>query len=80
MLDAEQEVLTAKLAVTEAQRSVDIASFQLLTMMGAFDAASIRLPIELYDAQSNFEHIRADGLSRFTEKYAPELLQRGDKP
>ena len=80
VLDAEQEVLTAKLAVTDAQRSVDIASFQLLNMMGAFDAVSIRLPIELYDAQSNFEDIREDGLSRFSKKYVPERLQRGDEP
>ena len=80
VLDAEQEVLTARLAVTDAQRNLDIASFQLLAMMGAFDAVSIRLPIELYEVQSNFEAISSDGLSRLTKKYLPEQLQRETEP
>ncbi len=80
VLNAEQELLTAKLAVTDAQRSVDIASFQLLAMMGAFDAVSIRLPIEFYDTQSNFNDIRSDGLGRFSKKYIKAPLQRVIQP
>ena len=62
VLNAEQEVLNAKLGVAQARRSVDVLSFQLLSLLGAFDAPSLNLGVELYDPQSNFEAVTRSNL------------------
>ena len=78
VLDAEQEVLNAKLAVTEAERNVNVGTYQLLSMMGAFDAISIRLPVDLYDPNQNFQEITSDRLQRLIQGYVPEVLRNVD--
>lgn len=61
VLDAEQELLSAKLALIEARRALNVATYQLLTVLGAFDAQALRLPITLYDPNENFDKVRYKG-------------------
>ena len=75
VLDAEQEVLNAKLSVVEAQRNVDATTFQLLTTLGVFDTEGIRLPVEAYDPSENFEMIKYQGMTAMTDRYVPEFVQ-----
>jgi len=75
VLDAEQELLNAKLAVIDAQRAVDAASFQLLVTIGVFDTVGLQLPVEAYDPSKNLDAIKYDGLVGAVDKYVPEVLQ-----
>ncbi len=58
VLDAEQELLTAKLAVIQARRDAHVATYQLLNIMGVFDAQALQLPLERYDPNQNFDKVR----------------------
>ena len=58
VLDAEQELLEARLSVSQAQSSLDIVNFQILAVVGAFDALSLKLPAQLYDPESNFKAVK----------------------
>jgi len=49
VLNAEQETLNAQLSVIEAERNVSVATYQLLSTIGVFDAVGIRLPVNGYD-------------------------------
>jgi outer membrane protein len=75
VLDAEQEVLNAKLAAADAQRGVNAATFQMLTTLGVFDVDGIQLPVDEYDPRDNFEHVKYSGVTAIVDKYVPELLQ-----
>jgi len=75
VLDAEQEVLNAKLSVVEAERAVNAATFQLLTTVGVFDVEGIRLPVESYDPAQNFEAVKYQGMTAMTDSYVPEFVE-----
>ena len=75
VLNAEQEVLNAKLTVADAQRTVDVTTFQLLSVMGAFDADSLRLSIDQYDVNAYLEGVKDDGLKRAVDNYVPEIVK-----
>ena len=79
VLDAEQEVLNAKLSVVEAERNVNAATFQLLTTLGVFDVEGIRLPVEEYDPNENFEAVRYKGMTEVVDRYVPDFLTEGAK-
>ena len=68
VLDAEQEVLNSKLSQINAERDVNVTTFQLLTVLGVFDATAMRLPIDLYDSSENLESEKEDGFSRLSKK------------
>ena len=72
MLDAEQEVLNSKLSEIDAKLNLNRATFQLLTVLGVFDATGIRLPVDYYDPEKNFNAVKSDGLVRITDKFVPE--------
>ncbi len=74
VLDAEQEVLNAKLSLIRAERNLDGATFELLRILGVFDAQGIRLPIRFYDVKENFETIKNDKFGRVTRKVIPEQV------
>ena len=74
VLDAEQEVLNAKLSLINAERNLDGATFQLLSILGVFDAQGIHLPIDLHKPEQNFEAIKNDKLRRMTEKVVPKQV------
>jgi outer membrane protein len=62
VLNAEQEVLNAKLALAQSQRNVDILTVQLLNIVGAFDALSLSLPVDIYDPKDNFKTVTTIGI------------------
>lgn len=57
VLDAEQELLNAKLTVVQAERNLNVAGYQLLVTLGGFDAYSLQLPVEQYDPNRNFDYV-----------------------
>ena len=75
VLDAEQEVLNAKLSVVEADRNLNAATFQLLTTIGVFDVEGIRLPVESYDPAQNFETVKYQGMTAITDRYVPVFVK-----
>ena len=75
VLDAEQEVLNAKLSVVDAERSLNASIFQLLTTLGVFDVEGIQLPVELYDPIDNFEAVNYRGVDGLVDRYVPEGVQ-----
>ena len=77
VLDAEQEVLNAKLSVVEAERNLNAATFQLLTTLGVFDVEGIRLPVDEYDPNANFEAVRYKGMTEVVDRYVPDFLIEG---
>ncbi|MEL6686870.1 MAG: TolC family outer membrane protein [Pseudomonadota bacterium] len=78
VLDAEQETLNAELAVLDAKRAVDAATFQLLATIGVFDVDGLSLPLETYDSEANFETIKNDRFSQYIESRMPERLVGSD--
>jgi outer membrane protein len=75
VLDAEQEVLNAQINNLAAQRNLDAAIFQLLAIMGTFNANSLQLPVDIYDPRDNFEDVRSDILHNFTDNYVPDVVK-----
>lgn len=57
VLDAEQEVLNARLAVAQSRRDADAAKFRLLSAMGLFDAESLKLGTSYYDPAENMDEV-----------------------
>lgn len=72
VLDAEQELLNAKLAVVNSERLVDAVTFQLLSTLGIFNAYSLQLPVDYYDAEENLADIKKDRYSRITRAITPK--------
>ena len=83
LLNAEQEVLNARLSVAEAERNLVVVEFQLLNLMGGFDALSLSLPVEFYDPKVNFEEVSAyKPLRPLTDAIdeIPEIIENIDLP
>ncbi len=76
VLNAEQELLNAKLTVVNAEAAVQSTEFQLLAAMGAFDAQSIQLPVRYYDPVQNFESVKYLGLDKNIDTYVPIAMQK----
>ncbi|MEP1230452.1 MAG: TolC family outer membrane protein [Litorimonas sp.] len=75
VLDAEQEVLDAKLAVVNAQRDLNAANFQLMAVMGVFDSQGLGLAVDNYDPSENFEGVSYKGLKAFTNTVTPDVVE-----
>lgn len=57
-LDAEQELLDARVALVVAERNEFVASFELAAAIGGLTAANLELPVELYDAEAHYRGVR----------------------
>jgi len=77
VLDAEQEALIAKLAVLDAQRALNLATYQILTTLGGFDAVGLQLPVEYYNPAQNLENIKYWGMKQFVDKFVPNKVENG---
>jgi len=71
LLNAEQELLNAKLTVVQAERNLNVATYQLLVTMGGFDAYSLQLPVDHYDPQDNFDAVTVNSFG----KYIPDPIE-----
>jgi outer membrane protein len=58
VLNAQQELQTARIALVVAQRDSVVASYQLLGAIGKLTARSLRLPTPVYDAKRNFNKVK----------------------
>ena len=74
VLDAEQELLNAKLTVIQAERNLNVANFQLLVTMGGFDAYSLQLPVDLYDPQRNFDNVTINSFGKYVPNSVEDVL------
>ena len=72
VLDAEQELLNAKLSVIQAERNFNVATYQLLVTIGGFDAYSLQLPVDGYDPRDNFYRVTTNPFG----KYLPGPVER----
>lgn len=76
VLDAEQELLNAKLSVINTERDFNAATFQLLSIIGVFDAQGLGLTIDRrYDPNVNFSSVRYDGLTELVDRTIAGPLQ-----
>jgi TolC family type I secretion outer membrane protein len=58
VLDAEQELLDARVSLVRAQRDEIVAGFQLLASVGNLTARDLDLPVEYYDYQADYLEVR----------------------
>ncbi len=59
VLDAEQELLNARVSFVGAQRDEVVAVFDLMSAMGRLTAKKINLPVDLYDPQGHYRNVRS---------------------
>ena len=58
VLDAEQELLDASVALVRAERDEFVASYTLHAATGRLTARSLGLPVQLYDPLENYSRVR----------------------
>jgi TolC family type I secretion outer membrane protein len=58
VLDAEQELLDARVNLVRSQRDELVAQFELKSAVGTLTAKELKLPIDLYDAERNYKQVR----------------------
>ena len=62
VLDAEQELLDAKISLVGANREQVVASFQLLEAVGKLTAKSLELPVKTYVPTAHYKKVRSKWL------------------
>jgi len=58
VLDAQQELLTARASLVRAQRDERVASFELRAALGRMTARDLDLPVEYYDPALHYTRVR----------------------
>ncbi|HSR55656.1 MAG TPA: TolC family outer membrane protein, partial [Alphaproteobacteria bacterium] len=58
VLDAEQELLDAKVNLVRSERDELVAQFELKSAVGSLTAKELDLPVQLYDAERNYNRVR----------------------
>lgn len=58
VLDAEQELLSARVSLVSAERNERVSAFQILQAMGRLTATDLSLPVEVYNPVINYEDVR----------------------
>ncbi|MAO90108.1 MAG: hypothetical protein CMM81_01090, partial [Rhodospirillales bacterium] len=58
VLDAEQEVLDAKVSLERAQRDETVARFELIAAIGALIAQDLGLDVPVYDPSSHYDDVK----------------------
>ncbi len=59
VLDAEQELLDAKVSIVGAERNEVVARFNLKSALGELTAKNLGLPVELYDSENYLGKVRS---------------------
>src|SRR5258708_1932020 len=55
VLNAQQELLNARVAQVQAQHDKVVAAYTLLAAIGAFDASTLKLRVHIYDPAAHYE-------------------------
>jgi len=58
VLDAETEVVTARITLVSAERDQIVAAYQILGSIGRLTARDLGLPVEYYNAEENYLNVR----------------------
>ena len=58
VLDAETEILNARIVLVTAERDQIVKAYQILASIGRLTARDLRLPVEYYDADENYLNVR----------------------
>jgi outer membrane protein len=58
VLDAETEVVNARISLVSAERDQIVAAYQILGSIGRLTARDLSLPVEYYDADENYLNVR----------------------
>lgn len=58
VLDAEQELLDAKVSLVGAQRDETVASIRLRATVGALTAQGLNLPVDYYDPRAHYQEVK----------------------
>lgn len=58
VLDAESEVVAARIAVVNAERDQVVAAYQILGAIGRLTARDLKLTVDYYDAEENYLKVR----------------------
>ncbi len=58
VLDAETDVVTARIALVSAERDQIVAAYQILGSIGRLTARDLSLPVDYYDADENYLNVR----------------------
>ncbi len=58
VLDAEQELLDARVGLVQAQRNALVDSYDLLSAVGRLTAEDLKLPVQIYDFGRNLDAVR----------------------
>jgi len=59
VLDAEQELLDAKVSIVSAERDEIVARFNLKSAIGELTAKNLSLPVDVYDSENNLGKVRS---------------------
>lgn len=59
VLNAEQELLNARVSIVGAQRDEVVAVFDLMGAMGRLTAKKMNLPVDLYDPRGHYRKVRS---------------------
>jgi outer membrane protein len=57
VLDAEQELLNARVSLVQAQRDLIVAGYQVLSATGRLTAGDLGLSVDMYDPTRNFNEV-----------------------
>ncbi|PKQ03314.1 MAG: hypothetical protein CVT72_15160 [Alphaproteobacteria bacterium HGW-Alphaproteobacteria-11] len=58
VLDAEQELLNARVTLVSAERDLAVSEYNLLAATGQLTARQLQLPVEYYDPEVNYGEVR----------------------
>lgn len=58
VLDAEQELLDARVALVVAERDEYVAGYRLISAIGRLDVVNLDLPVQAYDPTVHFDEVR----------------------
>ena len=58
VLDAQNELVSAQIALANAKRDRIVAGYQLVAAIGRMTAADLRLSVSLYEPGANFDNVR----------------------
>jgi len=58
VLDAEQELLDARVNLVRSQRDATVAALTLLSSVGRLSAKELKLPVDLYDAEGHYQDVK----------------------
>ena len=61
VLNAEQELRSAQLALVDARRNEYVATTAVLSAVGGLNIASLAPNVPVYDPQTNFDQVRNNG-------------------